>query len=244
MLRNLSPREHQIFDLLLEGVSPKEIAYRLKISNATVDFHRTKLYKKLGIKSLHELFAKYAANVKTAQPTAAGIISVNTLGFYSYTDTERATERGKSTAKIFLSRTKIDGKAVDVLNLKTNLVKTKYDIHTIYADMHTTMLNQRLRKANGIRFKARGDGKPWQIEFHTTESHAGEIFFCYVYIFSTIRNQVINVDIPYSSIFLPDYWEKYKFDFDKEKIVTLSIGANYLQGYGRSLLQIFDFEIF
>jgi DNA-binding CsgD family transcriptional regulator len=243
-LESLTPREREIFDLLLEGVSAKEIAFRLKISNATVDFHRTKLYKKLGIQSLHELFAKYAVNAKAAQSAATTIIPVNTLGFYSYTDAERETESGKSTAKIFLSRTKIDGTTVDVLNLKTNLVKTKYDIHTIYADMHTTMLNQRLRKANGIRFKARGDGKPWQVEFHTTESHTGEIFFCYVYIFSTIRNKTITVDIPYSSIFLPDYWAKYKFDFDKEKIVTLSIGANYLQGYGKSLLQIFDFEIF
>jgi len=194
--------------------------------------------------SLHELFAKYASNAKAVRPTASGIIPVNVLGFYSYTDAERRTEIGKSTAKIFLTRKKIDGTAVDVLNLKTHLVKTKHAIHTIYADMHTTMLNQRLRKANGIRFKARGDGKPWQVEFHTTESHTGEIFFSYIYIFSTIRNQVINVDIPYSSIFLPDYWTQYKFDFDKEKIVTLSIGANYLQGYGKSLLQIFDFEVF
>jgi len=243
-LESLTPREREIFDMLLEGVSPKEIAYRLKISNATVDFHRTKLYKKLGVQSLHGLFANYTANAKTAQPAAMGKIPVNILGFYSYTDVERETEKGKSTAKIFLSRTKIDGAAVDVLNLKTHLVKTKNDIHTIYADMHTTMLNQRLRKANGIRFKARGDGKPWQVEFHTTESHTGEIFFSYIYVFSTIRNQVINVDIPYSSIFLPDYWAQYKFDFDKEKIVTLSIGANYLQGYGKSTLQIFDFEIF
>jgi DNA-binding CsgD family transcriptional regulator len=243
-LESLSPREREIFDLLLEGVSSKEIAYRLKISNSTVDFHRTKLYKKLGIQSLHELFAKYAASSKAVQPTATGMIPVNTLGFYSYTDMERATEKGKSTAKIFLTRNKIDGVNVDVLNLKTNLAKTKHDIHTAYADMHTTLLNQRLRKANGIRFKARGDGKPWQVEFHTTESHAGEIFFSYIYVFSTIRNQVINVDIPYSSIYLPDYWTQYKFDFDKEKIVTLSIGANFMQGYGKSLLQIFDFEIF
>jgi DNA-binding CsgD family transcriptional regulator len=244
VLENLSPRERQIFDLLLEGVSSKEIAYRLKISNSTVDFHRTKLYRKLGIQSLHELFANYATNAKTTQPTVAGIISAHALGFYPYTDAERQTERGKSTVKIFVSCKKIGGVSVNVLNLKTNLVKTKHDIHTIYADMHTSTLNQRLRNANGIRFKARGDGKPWQVEFHTPESVMGEIFFCYIYVFSTIRNKVINVDIPYSSIYLPDYWEKYKFDFDKEKITNLSIGANYLQGYGRSLLQIFDFEIF
>jgi DNA-binding CsgD family transcriptional regulator len=244
MPENLSPREREIFDLLLEGVSPKEIAYKLNITHSTVDFHRTKIYGKLGVHSIQELFTKYLTADKAAQLAAKGVIPAFALGFYSYTDVERQTERGKSTAKIFVSRKKIDGEYIEVLNLKTNLVKTKYDIHTIYADMHTTTLNHRLSRANGIRFKAIGDGKPWQVEFHTTESHMGEIFYSYIYLFSTIRDQVINVDIPYTSIYLPEYWEKYRFEFNKEKIVTLSIGANFLQGYGKSLLQIFDFEIF
>jgi len=245
MLENLSHREREIFDLLLKGVPPKDIAYNLNISYNTVDFHRKKVYSKLDIHSIQELVAKYSTNGKDARSAATGEkIPVYGLGFYSYTDAERRTEKGKSTSKIFISQEKIDGAVVDVLNLKTNLVKTKYDIHTIYADMHTTSLNQRLRKANGIRFKAMGDGKPWQVEFHTTESKEGEIFFCYVYIFSTIRNQVVDVDISYSGLYLPDYWEKYKFDFNKEKIVILSFAANFLQGYGKSLLQIFDFEIY
>jgi DNA-binding CsgD family transcriptional regulator len=238
MLNELTSREREIFDLLLEGVSPKEIADKLCISVSTVDFHRTKMYGKLGVHSIQELFAKYSI------PGKGKIIPAFALGFYSYTDAERRTERGKSTAKISVSRKNIDGEIVDVLNLKTNLVKTKYDIHTIYADMHTVVLNEQLRKANGIRFKAIGDGKPWQVEFHTPESHEGEIFFCYIYLFSTIRDQAIVVDVPYSSLILPEYWEKFRFEFKKEKIVTLSIGANFLQGYGKSLLQIFDFEIY
>jgi len=241
---NLSPREREIFDLLLEGFSPKVIAKKLHISHATVDFHRTNLYGKLGVHSIQELFAKYSTHGAADTEEKREIIPAFALGFYSYTDMERRTETGKSTANISVSRKKIDGEIVEVLNLKTNLVKTKYDIHTIYADMHTVTLNQRLRKANGIRFKAIGDGKPWQVEFHTTESHMGEIFFSYIYLFSTIRDQVIDVDIPYTSIYLPEYWEKYRFEFDKEKIVTLSIGANFLQGYGKSLLQMFDFEIY
>jgi len=60
MLENLSLREREIFDLLLEGVPPKEIAYKLSITHSTVDFHRTKLYGKLGVHSIRELFAKYS----------------------------------------------------------------------------------------------------------------------------------------------------------------------------------------
>ena len=56
---NLTDRERELFTLLLIGVSPKEIAHTLKISFHTVAFHRTNLYRKLGIQSRAELFAKY-----------------------------------------------------------------------------------------------------------------------------------------------------------------------------------------
>ena len=56
---NLTEREHEVFTMLLKGMAPKEIAYTLKISYPTVNFHTTNLYRKLGIQSRSELFAKY-----------------------------------------------------------------------------------------------------------------------------------------------------------------------------------------
>jgi DNA-binding NarL/FixJ family response regulator len=56
---NLTSREHEIFTMLLEGIAPKDIAFIIKISCRTVDFHTVNLYRKLGIKSRSELFAKY-----------------------------------------------------------------------------------------------------------------------------------------------------------------------------------------
>jgi DNA-binding CsgD family transcriptional regulator len=56
---NLTSREHEIFTMLLAGGSPKEIAYTLKISYPTVNFHTANLYRKLKIQSRAELFAKY-----------------------------------------------------------------------------------------------------------------------------------------------------------------------------------------
>jgi LuxR family transcriptional regulator of spore coat protein len=55
----LTPREKQIFTLLLTEFSSKQIAGELKISSATINFHTTNLYRKLGIQSRTELFAKY-----------------------------------------------------------------------------------------------------------------------------------------------------------------------------------------
>ena len=57
MQEKLTSREQEIFDLLAEGNSPKEIAYKLNISHSTIDFHRTNIYRKLGINSIQELFA-------------------------------------------------------------------------------------------------------------------------------------------------------------------------------------------
>jgi len=56
---NLTDRERELFTMLLNGKSPKEIAYTLKVSFHTIAFHRTNLYRKLGIQSIQELFAKY-----------------------------------------------------------------------------------------------------------------------------------------------------------------------------------------
>jgi len=60
---NLTPREQEIFTLLLKGKPPKEIGYTLKISYETVHHHQKNLYRKLNIQSIQELFARYGGTV-------------------------------------------------------------------------------------------------------------------------------------------------------------------------------------
>jgi len=59
MQENLTSREQEILNLLLEDVSPKEIAYRLNISVKTVSFHKSNIYQKTGIVNKRELNLKY-----------------------------------------------------------------------------------------------------------------------------------------------------------------------------------------
>ena len=61
---DLTPREQEIFTMLLKGTSPKEIAYVLKISYGTVLYHQQNLYRKLNIHSIAELFARYKTGAK------------------------------------------------------------------------------------------------------------------------------------------------------------------------------------
>ncbi|HCS10998.1 MAG TPA: hypothetical protein DIV40_06030 [Clostridiales bacterium] len=54
----LTPREKEVAALLLNGKDAKQIAGELKISIHTANFHIKNLYKKLGINSRSELFAR------------------------------------------------------------------------------------------------------------------------------------------------------------------------------------------
>jgi len=47
----LTSREHEVLDLLGQGLSNKQIARRLAISEHTVKFHVSSLYAKLGATS-------------------------------------------------------------------------------------------------------------------------------------------------------------------------------------------------
>lgn len=49
---SLTPREIGVLRLLADGLQNKEIAAKLGISPKTVEFHKTKLYAKIGVTGL------------------------------------------------------------------------------------------------------------------------------------------------------------------------------------------------
>src|SRR5438067_2125876 len=60
-IRILSPRERDIFRLLVRGMTTREMAAELHISAKTVDTHRERIMKKLGLHSAVEL-VRFAAS--------------------------------------------------------------------------------------------------------------------------------------------------------------------------------------
>jgi DNA-binding NarL/FixJ family response regulator len=60
LIGRLSDREFEVFELLGEGISAREIAGRLHLSTKTVDAHRANIKSKLVIKTTSELIS-YAA---------------------------------------------------------------------------------------------------------------------------------------------------------------------------------------
>lgn len=54
-LATLSPREREVLDLLIDGLSSREIGEELGISKKTVEVHRCRVREKLGIDTVAEL---------------------------------------------------------------------------------------------------------------------------------------------------------------------------------------------
>ena len=54
-LQTLTAREREVLDMMVAGKASKVIAFELVISERTVEFHRAKIMKKMGTRSLAEL---------------------------------------------------------------------------------------------------------------------------------------------------------------------------------------------
>lgn len=58
-ISRLTPREHDLYLLLLEGFTLKESAKQLLIKYSTANTHMTGIYRKLGVNSRAELIINY-----------------------------------------------------------------------------------------------------------------------------------------------------------------------------------------
>lgn len=87
--KGLSNREAEVAELVSKGLSNKEVANQLFVTEKTVKFHLTNIYKKMNVKSRAQLivwclphlgFVESEAQVAQAQTgMAAGNAAVNTI---------------------------------------------------------------------------------------------------------------------------------------------------------------------
>ena len=65
---NLTKREHQILELLVEGMSYKEIAAACFISSETMNSHIKNIYQKLNVHSRAQIAARFGKNRSAGLP--------------------------------------------------------------------------------------------------------------------------------------------------------------------------------
>lgn len=58
-LRSLTPREREVFTLLVQGKKMREAAEILGVKQTTISFHSTALYKKLDVHDRAQLILRY-----------------------------------------------------------------------------------------------------------------------------------------------------------------------------------------
>jgi len=59
VLSKLSPREIEVFNYIVQGLSSKEIAIELDISPKTIDIHRANILKKVDVANYRDLIQKF-----------------------------------------------------------------------------------------------------------------------------------------------------------------------------------------
>jgi len=70
----LSSREKEVLRHAATGLSNKELAERLAISEATVKVHLTHIFQKLGVRGRAELAAVYHGLLTSASEAGGGIV--------------------------------------------------------------------------------------------------------------------------------------------------------------------------
>ncbi len=75
--KGLSHREAEVAEHLVQGLSNKEIGNQLFVTEKTIKFHLTNIYKKLGLKSRSQLIVWAMPHHTFTQPTkgAAAVTS-------------------------------------------------------------------------------------------------------------------------------------------------------------------------
>jgi DNA-binding CsgD family transcriptional regulator len=235
---DLSPREKEIFDLLLDGQAPKTIGYEIKISYPTVKFHQKNLYAKLGVQSIQELFAQYKSGYTPPERTfpkkliiAAGIaiivIAVTVLllslrnkndEFIPVIDPWYAFGDSDSTSRVSINIEKIEGKIETCINITGTASDNGF---ATYAGALGTPKGDSLDAARTMRslsFKVLGDGNRYDVRFPTYETMDGDHW---VYVFQTVKDEITSVHINIPDDLFRAGWSGKDVQFIQESLVSI-----------------------
>ena len=180
--------------------------------------------------------------VATPASTASAVIDLSSIVVISPTSGWTVNKNDESSATMSIDKEQIDGRELYVLNIDVYLKKNKSGWCWADANFWNENGIQNLKNANGVRFKALGDGKKWQLRFITSDLINTEGDAQYEAIIQTQKGKVISFDIPYKRLKQPD-WGK-KAPFIKNNILGFQFQRSHNTGTGPATIKVFDFEIY
>jgi len=244
---NLTPREQEIFDMLLGGSIPKEIAYKLNVSYDTVIAHQKSMYRKLGVHNINEFMVKFrpvgdtsAENkrkklpLKILIPAAAVVLLAVSFVLYlqwkasiapiAAVFTRWIPFNDSHSAKTVAAITKeiIDGREQECITItgSQNDGNDRVAYTGIYGMTDGPTLEVLQKEMKSLSFKVIGDGNRYTARLPTYETNDGDHF---AYEFQTIKDEVITVKVNVPDDLTQIVWNDNVKEFKQSSIMFFQI---------------------
>ena len=218
-LSALTRREQEIFDMLLAGSIPKEIAHSLNISINTFKTHQKNLYQKLSVNTIRELVTMYAVNgegagYKKPQETDKAavftrwIVNKDELGSYV-----NITEQIEHIEKQYFPVIIIAGK----------VTQAKQSFAGAYTIPAPSTLED-MKKMNRFSLKILGDGNSYAVTIPTTDTRLNAKHNHYRKLITTINGEISDINVDIDELAQVPYWGN-QVPFIKDNIEFFQIHA-------------------
>jgi DNA-binding CsgD family transcriptional regulator len=236
VLETLTPREREVFDLLLEGDSFKEIGYKLKISYNTVMGHQRNMYRKLSVNSVNELLTKYSKTNETVLSPLVdeSEIFIKCKGFNDFFG---------SHINVTQDKEKIKNKYFQTYTLSG--IRYNLHVHGAYCVVefhpHPSIL-EIVRKMTSFSVTYLGDGNAYDMCLSTTESFMEGGQNHYRKIFRTEKNKISTLKVNINELHqLTHYGFGKPVPFVQKNINYIQIEA---RNAGEFNLKVWDFRFY
>jgi len=243
---SLTPREQEIFDRLLGGSTPKEIAYNLNVSYDTVISHQKSMYRKVGVHNINEFMVKFLPaggaqaegnkrrrpTLKILIPSLALVLLAALLLWYSQWKAPITTvfspwipfndDNGSEKTVAVITNEKIDGREQECITITGSQTggNDRRAWTGIYGMPDGPTLEALQKKMRSFSFKALGDGNRYTVRLPTYETGAGDHF---AYTFQTVKDEVITVKVNVPDDLTQIVWNGIEKEFKQGSIMFFQI---------------------
>ena len=215
---DLTPREHEIFVMLLKGITPREAANSLYISYNTVLTHQKNLYCKLGVQNINELLSKYSTETanKKITYTARGIAAV-------FIKWETFIDELGSSVSITTQAEKIKRQYFTCYSIFGTL-STDHHAHTGALAYPDPASLEAMKKMSSFSFTVLGDGNTYDVMVTTSDTRIKGELNHYRKKFITIKGKTSTFNVNISEMLQSPYFGK-KVPFNLQNIESLQFQA-------------------